>query len=373
MKESTPKKKSQTPKQNDTTNKTPTRTAGNDKTSSRNNTVKRQANSEGHSASPQKSTPKRTATQNTPSQKGGLSFMTVLLILLSIAVAVFLIWFCIDKLMPKQVDNTQSLPPTADLSSNVPTESPAASPTLTPSAPIIIVTPSAMPIVSPTPSSDPTPMPTPSKQSPEPSDDTPDTDRIFIKADVSEETVNITVDEGIAHIFYTTPHLTIPYDAIVEAKVNSTIDSVMLSVRNKLEKNIKDNFDPGIHGEYTVNVEASLFRSKHSFSIVLRYQTIAGKGESIDEVTTATFDATSGKKLELEDVLTDRDSMIKHLELLLPAEEDRDIGFLKGHVCSGFYFDQEGMVMLYNGRKLYTTSALVAEQRITNPKLFIGN
>ena len=375
MKEPETPKKGQVPKQNTAARKTPARTAGSDKTGSRGSTMKRQTASTGRGTSQKKPTPKRTAPQNTPPQKSGLSFMTVLLILVSIAVAAFLIWFCIDKLMPKQTDVTQSLPPVTDVSPNTPAGSTTALTPLTP--PALTVTPSVTPTVSPTPSPDPTPTttpdPTPSKQSPEPPDDTPDTSRVFLKADTNEETVSIRVEDGIAHICYTTPYLTIPYDTAVEATVNNAVDGMMLTVRNKLEKNIKDNFDPMMYGEYTVNVETSLFRSEHSFSIVLRYQTIAGKGESIDEVTTATFDAASGKKLTLEDVLTDRDAMIRHLQLLLPAEEDRDIGFLKGHVCSGFYFDREDMVMLYSGRKLYTTSPLIKEQRVTDQKLFTGN
>ncbi len=236
------------------------------------------------------------------SEDSGLSMGTILLILLTVAVAVLCIF-----LIVKAAENRKSPSPSKDpglslkepssgtlsgwasslLSATDPPPSSNASPSRAPS---FFSHPSPTP-----PPVTPTPTPIPS---PDPMDKT---SKVYMNVPSMDDQKALTVEkEGkTCTVSYFIPQLTVPDNRSLQDVINADLAAGTAKTVERLRGYLSNNFDPFMMEPINESIEIHFYKSRNTLSVVLIYPVIAGNGDTVSMVTSMNYDAQSGARLSI--------------------------------------------------------------------------
>ena len=183
----------------------------------------------------------------------------------------------------------------------------------------------------------------------------PDTKEIYMQVPGEEDMRRYVVDvDGVAlSIGYFLPKIVVGGSEAAEKAVNATVHKAVQRTVDRLSENLHNNFDPVVMTPEDREIGIFFHKSAHTFSVILRYELIAGSGEAVAEAYSVNFDA-AGAQISVDDILIDRAAAADYVKLNADAGDEPDFSMLEGGrpFCSAWYIDGEELTLLYNGKTL---------------------
>lgn len=172
-------------------------------------------------------------------------------------------------------------------------------------------------------------------------------------------------------VSYFIPQLTVPDNRSLQDVINADLAAGTAKTVERLRGYLSNNFDPFMMEPINESIEIHFYKSRNTLSVVLIYPVIAGNGDTVSMVTSMNYDAQSGARLSVGDLILNKTAIVNWVKRNLECGEDPDFGILEtSALCDGWYIEGSTLSLLFNGRRIDTLNPGILRSDVSGDGLF---